>query len=265
MAAIQQRANETGGTDTMALINTINVMALINTINVMHGIVVAALSPQLEAGEMTPRGGIYGDRHGDGCPVYERASGATTASQPATPASSSPGGPEGCREGLGQSTGRVTPSLAELSATIVDALITRKEGRNDKIALITTILERSGHLIEKPSVSEDRVEAVADAIDAARFAHPTHPRERPRPFREADSGDREYATRLAKAALSAASVPAGLTEGERKITEKATVFINCHHIGVWPPSYFVIQDLLAIIERLMSGRKEEQKAGARNE
>lgn len=49
----------------------------------------------------------------------------------------------------------------------------------------------------------DKIEIIADAIDAARYQHPTEPRERPRPFSEADKGDREYATRLARAALSA--------------------------------------------------------------
>lgn len=73
------------------------------------------------------------------------------------------------------------------------------------------------HLVQSLSLSD--VEAVADAIDAARYAHPEHPRERPRPFSEADRGDREYAVRLARAALSALpATPAGareLTETER--------------------------------------------------
>jgi hypothetical protein len=47
------------------------------------------------------------------------------------------------------------------------------------------------------------IEAAADAIDAARYAHPEHPRERPRPFSEADTSDREYAMRLAHAAVDA--------------------------------------------------------------
>ena len=47
------------------------------------------------------------------------------------------------------------------------------------------------------------MECVADAIDAARYAHPIHPRERPRPFSEADRSDREYALRLARAAIIA--------------------------------------------------------------
>ena len=46
------------------------------------------------------------------------------------------------------------------------------------------------------------VEAVADAIDNARYQHPDHPRERPRPFADADRSDREYALRLARAALA---------------------------------------------------------------
>lgn len=47
------------------------------------------------------------------------------------------------------------------------------------------------------------LETVADAIDAARFAHPQNPRERPRAFVDADPSDREYAIRLARAALAA--------------------------------------------------------------
>lgn len=54
----------------------------------------------------------------------------------------------------------------------------------------------------------ERHEAVADAIDAARFAHPDHPRDRPRPFSEADASDREYASRLAIAAIRALATPA---------------------------------------------------------
>jgi hypothetical protein len=49
----------------------------------------------------------------------------------------------------------------------------------------------------------DTIEKVADAIDAARFAHPTHPRERDRPFADADRSDREYAMRLTRAAIAA--------------------------------------------------------------
>lgn len=44
---------------------------------------------------------------------------------------------------------------------------------------------------------------VADAIDAARFAHPESPRVRPRPFADAYKHDREYAFRLARAAIIA--------------------------------------------------------------
>lgn len=51
--------------------------------------------------------------------------------------------------------------------------------------------------------------AVADAIDAARYAHPQHPRERPRPFTEADPTDFEYAVRLAKAAIAALTARQG--------------------------------------------------------
>lgn len=54
---------------------------------------------------------------------------------------------------------------------------------------------------------DDMIETIADCIDAARYAHPEHPRERPRPFSEAENGDREYATRLAKAALKAMQEP----------------------------------------------------------
>jgi hypothetical protein len=52
------------------------------------------------------------------------------------------------------------------------------------------------------------VETVADAIDLARYQHPECPRERPRPFSEANRSDREYATRLARAALAAAQAVA---------------------------------------------------------
>lgn len=55
--------------------------------------------------------------------------------------------------------------------------------------------------------TRETVEAVADAIDAARFASPKHPRERPRPFAEADKTDREYSLRLARAAIAALSRP----------------------------------------------------------
>lgn len=57
--------------------------------------------------------------------------------------------------------------------------------------------------------SPERVrEIIADAIDAARYAHPTNPRERPRPFSEADRSDREYALRLANAAIASLPTPA---------------------------------------------------------
>lgn len=49
----------------------------------------------------------------------------------------------------------------------------------------------------------DEINRMADAIDAARYAHPEHPRDRPRPFAAADQGDREYAFRLARAAWKA--------------------------------------------------------------
>lgn len=47
------------------------------------------------------------------------------------------------------------------------------------------------------------IETVADAIDAARYAHPEHPRERPIPFAQAHPTDREYALRMARAAIRA--------------------------------------------------------------
>lgn len=50
------------------------------------------------------------------------------------------------------------------------------------------------------------IEAVADAIDEARYRHPDYPRARPRPFSEADRSDREYAIRLACAAIRATEV-----------------------------------------------------------
>ena len=53
----------------------------------------------------------------------------------------------------------------------------------------------------------DEINRMADAIDAARYAHPLHPRERPVPFAEADRTDREYAFRLARAAFAAITAP----------------------------------------------------------
>lgn len=53
-------------------------------------------------------------------------------------------------------------------------------------------------------MNEKTLEAVADAIDAARYAHPEYPRDRPMPFSQAHRTDREYAFRLARAALGAA-------------------------------------------------------------
>lgn len=55
----------------------------------------------------------------------------------------------------------------------------------------------------------DEINRMADAIDAARYAHPDHPRDRPRPFAEADRGDREYAFRLARAAFAILPAPPG--------------------------------------------------------
>lgn len=52
------------------------------------------------------------------------------------------------------------------------------------------------------SATTQEIERVADAIDLARYRHPDLPRERPRPFAEADASDREYAIRLARAALA---------------------------------------------------------------
>lgn len=52
-------------------------------------------------------------------------------------------------------------------------------------------------------VAGNEINLMADAIDAARYAHPQHPRERPRPFADADKGDREYVFRLARAAFKA--------------------------------------------------------------
>lgn len=57
----------------------------------------------------------------------------------------------------------------------------------------------------RDAVDPATVEAVADAIDLARYEHPRHPRERPRSFEEADMSDREYAERLARAAIRALS------------------------------------------------------------
>lgn len=59
--------------------------------------------------------------------------------------------------------------------------------------------------------AEGELERVADAIDAARYARPEFPRERPHPFSQADHRDREYAFRLARAALRSAQAPT-LTE-----------------------------------------------------
>lgn len=64
-------------------------------------------------------------------------------------------------------------------------------------------------------------EIVADAIDAARYAHPEHPRERPLPFSEADKSDREYAMRLARAAIHAlSSSPAQGVPEDWKLTPR---------------------------------------------
>jgi hypothetical protein len=65
-------------------------------------------------------------------------------------------------------------------------------------AAADAVLDR---LAAKPA--DEDIQRVADAIDDARYRHPEHPRERPRPFSEADRGDREYATRLARAAVAA--------------------------------------------------------------
>jgi hypothetical protein len=67
----------------------------------------------------------------------------------------------------------------------------------------------------------DALETVADAIDLARYQHPEHPRERLRPFSEADRSDREYAIRLARAALAAAQ--AGATD-DSEVTRLKELF-----------------------------------------
>jgi hypothetical protein len=59
----------------------------------------------------------------------------------------------------------------------------------------------------------DGLEAAADAIDEARYQHPDHPRDRPRPFSQADRHDREYALRLARAAIRALAHPAASQGG----------------------------------------------------
>jgi hypothetical protein len=67
---------------------------------------------------------------------------------------------------------------------------------------------------------DPEIEAVADAIDAARYAHPEYPRERDRPFSEADDSDREYARRLATAAVEALNRQRGATITEICRNEK---------------------------------------------
>lgn len=59
-------------------------------------------------------------------------------------------------------------------------------------------------------------EEIADAIDAARYAPPYHPRGRERPFAEALSGDREYALRLARAAIARLTPVPAVPEGRRR-------------------------------------------------
>lgn len=65
------------------------------------------------------------------------------------------------------------------------------------------IREAIAALDAEAKVRGDEINRMADAIDAARYAHPQHPRERDRPFSDADKGDREYAFRLARAAYAA--------------------------------------------------------------
>jgi len=72
-------------------------------------------------------------------------------------------------------------------------------------ALMQGLYVRDGTPFPAPAgaPSEEDVMRMADAIDLARYQHPETPRERPRPFSEADRSDREYATRLARAAYMA--------------------------------------------------------------
>lgn len=81
-----------------------------------------------------------------------------------------------------------------------------------KVILESAVLR--ARLVSPPMTAAGREEMVADAIDLARYQHPEHPRERPRPFSEADRSDREYATRLAKAALNALTPPPSSGDGK---------------------------------------------------
>lgn len=73
-------------------------------------------------------------------------------------------------------------------------------GHGDTVA--DMIREFSAQIPERHLPFDADIEAVADAIDNARYQHPEYPRERPRPFADADRSDREYALRLARAALA---------------------------------------------------------------
>lgn len=57
-----------------------------------------------------------------------------------------------------------------------------------------------------PLPADDVVERIADAIDQARYQHPDHYRDRPHSFADASDQDREYSTRLARAALAAVNL-----------------------------------------------------------
>lgn len=63
--------------------------------------------------------------------------------------------------------------------------------------------EHLAKMLNSAPADTEKLVAVADAIDAARYAHPQNPRLRPRPFADADPSDQEYAIRLARAAIAA--------------------------------------------------------------
>jgi hypothetical protein len=78
---------------------------------------------------------------------------------------------------------------------------------NMRIALDTEVEAGGPYLNNGWNQCEaSRLEAIADAIDEARFKSPVHPRERPRPFSEADRSEREYALRLARAAIKSGAI-----------------------------------------------------------
>jgi len=82
--------------------------------------------------------------------------------------------------------------IAENMRAVIATLRAENEALRAQFASIRDETERG-----------DEINHMADAIDAARYAHPQHPRERDRSFAEADKGDREYAFRLARAAWTA--------------------------------------------------------------